>query len=149
MIRAPWRCWSRCWPRRIRASASRRRWDSVASADPKQPQAEDTPADTTAADDPGLRRNYVRAHSRQLVRAISAHFDYPELARQRGWAGKVLVAVLIGALGEIAGLEVVKSSGYALLDQSALSTLQSIKRLPPPPRPTRLILPIQFTLEES
>lgn len=128
-------------------------------ATPEEPvaQAPEPPEETASAqepqeppeDDPGLRRNYVRAHSRQLVRAISANFDYPEMARQRGWAGKVLVAVLIGVGGEITGLEVVKSSGYALLDQSALTTLQAIKRLPAPPRPTRLILPIMFQLNES
>ncbi|MDT8448226.1 MAG: energy transducer TonB [bacterium] len=112
-----------------------------AEAQPEQPEKD------PEQEQRGLRRNYVKAHGRHLAQAIRAHFDYPELARSRGWSGKVLVAVLIGTNGTVRSIELVRSSGFELLDHSALKTLRAIKQLPAPPKETRLILPISFKLQ--
>ncbi len=45
--------------------------------------------------------------------------EYPRRARMRGWEGRVVLAVLVGADGRPARVEVAESSGYAILDRAA------------------------------
>lgn len=44
---------------------------------------------------------------------------YPQLARERGWEGVVVLAVQVGAGGEALSVGIAKSSGHGLLDASA------------------------------
>ncbi|MEQ1794164.1 MAG: TonB family protein [Nitrospira sp.] len=48
---------------------------------------------------------------------------YPRLARTQGWEGKVVVRATIGNDGHLLGAVVTESSGYASLDQDALSLM--------------------------
>jgi protein TonB len=46
--------------------------------------------------------------------------DYPEMARAAGIEGKVIVAMVVDTLGNVASAEVFATSGSALLDRAAL-----------------------------
>lgn len=60
---------------------------------------------------------------------LARYFDYPYVARLRGWEGTVLLAFNIEANGRLEGIHVARSSGYAVLDDSALSALRKVERL--------------------
>lgn len=48
---------------------------------------------------------------------------YPKLALKRRWQGQALVQALVNELGETERVELVESTGYRLLDQSALKAV--------------------------
>ncbi len=51
--------------------------------------------------------------------------SYPEIARRNGWEGRVLVRVEVSADGRPISTAIAKSSGYGVLDQSALRAVKS------------------------
>jgi protein TonB len=48
---------------------------------------------------------------------------YPKQAERNGWAGTVLLNLLINAKGEVEKVGIAKSSGYKLLDQQACQSV--------------------------
>lgn len=52
---------------------------------------------------------------------------YPEMARIRGYEGIVLIAAEILPTGHVGSVKISKSSGYAVLDQSALEAVKPWK----------------------
>ena len=60
---------------------------------------------------------------------LARYFDYPYVARLRGWEGRVLLAFNIETDGRLKSIHVVRSSGFAVLDDSALSALRKVERL--------------------
>ncbi len=61
-----------------------------------------------------------------LTQDINRHFKYPRLARQRNWEGTVLLDLQIEIDGRISHITLAQSSGYALLDNNAIATLNRI-----------------------
>jgi TonB family protein len=56
--------------------------------------------------------------------------SYPEEAREKGMEGEVLLRVEVLANGRVGQIEVRRSSGHEILDQSALSTVKQWKFIP-------------------
>jgi TonB family protein len=56
--------------------------------------------------------------------------EYPPDARQEGYEGKVLLKVEVLPNGRVGTIEVEKSSGYAVLDRSALTGVKKWKFIP-------------------
>lgn len=77
---------------------------------------------------------------------------YPELAREQGYEGVVLVAAEILADGRVGKALVSKSSGYAILDQSAVKAVKKWKFEPAKkagvPCKTWAELPIKFVIDD-
>lgn len=48
---------------------------------------------------------------------------YPRVARRRGWEGTVYLSALLDTEGTVLTVEIVKSSGYAVLDEAALEAV--------------------------
>jgi protein TonB len=78
---------------------------------------------------------------------------YPETARQRGYEGVVLVAVEILTDGRVGKAVVSQSSGYAILDHTAVAAVRDWKFVPAQksgvPYKTWAELPIKFVIHES
>jgi TonB family protein len=55
---------------------------------------------------------------------------YPQEARDRGYQGEVLLRVEVLSNGRVGQIEVKRSSGYEMLDHSALSTVKQWKFIP-------------------
>ena len=74
---------------------------------------------------------------------------YPPLARQRGQEGVVLLKINVRPDGSPAGVTVERSSGFPLLDQSALATVRKWRFAPLEQGESRreFLLPIEFRLE--
>jgi protein TonB len=68
-----------------------------------------------------------QAHIRALLLAdLARHFDYPLVARARGWQGTVLLGLRVESDGRLDQVHIENSSGYAVLDRSALNSLSRL-----------------------
>jgi len=77
---------------------------------------------------------------------------YPEIARRRGYEGTVRLEVEVSAGGGVEKVRVRKSSGYEVLDRSALETVRDWRFIPARfggiPVKSTVIIPITFKLKE-
>lgn len=65
----------------------------------------------------------------QLQTRLSRYLVYPPLARQRGWEGTVLLGLRVESDGHLDKIRIEHSSGYAVLDHSALNSLNRLGQL--------------------
>ncbi|WP_051382813.1 energy transducer TonB [Gloeobacter kilaueensis] len=77
--------------------------------------------------------------------------DYPEIAQQNNWEGKVIVKAYINADGSVGEVQVVRSSGHAELDQAAIEAVKRT-RFEPAHRGEEAVaawvrVPITFSLQ--
>jgi protein TonB len=85
-----------------------------------------------------------------IHRDLARFFEYPRLARRRGWEGEVRLSFRVSVSGAITAIRVSRSSGYPILDRAAVAALQQIPHIRPAPRaPAELELPITYRLTES
>jgi TonB family protein len=66
----------------------------------------------------------------QLHGALDRRFIYPPLARRHGWEGTVQIGLHLDMHGQLGALRVVRSSGYAILDDDAIKTLKRVGSIP-------------------
>lgn len=64
----------------------------------------------------------------QQINNIQPH--YPRRARELGFEGMVVVQVKVSKLGKTAGMKILSSSGYSLLDNAALDALSEWSFMP-------------------
>ncbi len=102
-----------------------------------------TTAGTAAASSPAQVRNIEaseptdseqRSHAHnallgEIRTRLSQHLRYPPLAHHRGWQGEVLLGFAVGFDGRLSHIRVARSSGYDVLDKSALDSLQRVGQL--------------------
>ncbi len=76
---------------------------------------------------------------------------YPATAREQGWQGTALLKVLVLKNGTVGSLEILRSSGYAVLDRSALKAVKEWKFIPAhkdgQPIDLGVEIPVTFRLE--
>jgi len=89
----------------------------------------------------------------KLIKKLKANFSYPKLAQRKNWQGKVILSLRITSLGEIANIQLATSSGYNVLDNAAIASLQKVKNLPNISlwfnKGINLQIPVIYTLTES
>lgn len=67
----------------------------------------------------------ARAEVEARLRAhLARHFIYPEVARQRGWEGEVVVRLRLIPPATVEHIQVARSSGYYVIDQAAIRALE-------------------------
>lgn len=88
---------------------------------------------TAADDEPSAKATYAEPPAsapmslQALLTARLAHFfEYPRLARQRGWQGQVVLRVHITGDGRLRDIRVGETSGFAVLDRSATQSLAQV-----------------------
>lgn len=78
---------------------------------------------------------------------------YPRTARRKGWEGTVFLKVLVNPNGTPEKIVVAKSSGYPMLDDSAMETVRKWKFSPAGTGLLKfaswITIPVQFTLIED
>lgn len=104
-------------------------WSLAASevtAEPARAAPEATPASASAATAgrAGVSADDLRQYRVALAIAARRFKRYPPVARERGWEGRVEVAVSVSAWQPAPGVSLVRSSGRAELDEQALSMLE-------------------------
>ncbi len=78
---------------------------------------------------------------------ILRNISYPDEARRKDWQGTVILSFIIKADGSVRAFKIMQSSGYRLLDRSAMETVRIAEPFPAPPGEAQLILPISYRLE--
>lgn len=89
-----------------------------------------------------------------LKTMFSKYFSYPELARRRGLSGDVTIGFHVAVSGQLHNIHIVKSSGYGLLDRSAVKTLKKINAIKMPAstldwQGADMLLPVSYQLKEG
>ncbi len=120
--------------------------------DGHQTRAGPAAASRAAGERGGMGGDAYRRVQTALRRALLPRFDYPMLARRRGWEGRVRVSVLVEPDGDLKNIRVVESCGYRVLDEAALDDLREVGRLPEvntwlEGREISVILPIHYRLK--
>jgi TonB family protein len=96
---------------------------------PAKPQAAPD-GDTEATDVAARDQESLRARVRSLLLdEFARRLTYPPLALQRGWNGRVVLSVTVDSRGILKHVHLAQSSGYEILDQSALTTMQQVQRI--------------------
>ncbi len=102
----------------------------------------------------GASADDLRQYRVALAIAARRFKRYPLVARERGWEGRVEVAVNVSAWQPNPRLSLIRSSGRALLDEQALSMIEQAAAATTLPeslrgRDFRVLLPIEFTLTDE
>lgn len=77
-------------------------------------------------DDQAATRAYLRS---RLLANLADYFHYPAAARRNGWEGTVWLGLRVEPDGQFDRIRLERSSGYAVLDNSALNSLKRINNL--------------------
>lgn len=119
------------------------------------PQAEDRVETTEAEDDTsGKSKPDSIADSTMAIPRQEGNPNppYPEVARRRGYEGQVKLKVEVLASGGVGSIIVQESSGYEILDRSALKTVQDWRFIPARfggiPVKSTVIVPVTFHLKD-
>jgi len=104
---------------------------------------EEVVADLPSVENLAILKDVYREKVRNI---ISSNKKYPVKARRRDMQGSVTVAFNVESDGLISNGVVVVTSGFNLLDKSALQILAKSSPLPEPPEAMDFILPISFRL---
>lgn len=112
------------------------------------------PASLPASADAGLSVDGVRRYRLSLAAQARRFKRYPAQALASGWAGTAEIRLEIGSDGQPKSVEVLHSSGYAVLDRSALTMIEAGAQRTPVPAELRgkafsVVLPVVFDLTES
>jgi protein TonB len=92
------------------------------------------------------QERYLREHFLYIKERILNQIVYPNLARRMGWHGKVLTSFVIHMDGTVSDIKILSSSGFKVLDENAVATIQDVSPFPKPPITARIIIPISYRL---
>jgi len=81
-----------------------------------------TQPETAAASGDALRNQLLG----ELQTRLARYLTYPPLARERGWQGTVLLGLHVESNGRLGNVRLERSSGYAVLDRSALNSVNRL-----------------------
>jgi protein TonB len=93
------------------------------------------------------RSRYLAEHFAYIREIILKQVTYPGRARREGWSGKVRLSFVIQEDGSVTDIRVLVSSGYEILDQSAVEAVRRAAPLPRPPVRAELRMPVVYRLE--
>jgi periplasmic protein TonB len=107
---------------------------SIGNDEPLQlPQEEaETTAFDTAATGPASNKPALPSvfEAAQPEYSKNPPISYPKRARQRGYEGTVLLEVMVNRNGKVADLRILASSGYSILDSSAVNSVKTWSFIP-------------------
>jgi TonB family protein len=92
------------------------------------------------------RAKYLKANFLYIRELINKKVSYPIEARQKEWEGKVKLAFIILTDGSVRGIQLMQSSGYSILDKSAVEAVKNASPFPKPPAEAQIVIPIVYKL---
>lgn len=93
------------------------------------------------------KKRYLKEHFVYIRDSVMQKVSYPPMARKMGWQGTVTLKFVVEEDGKVSQVHVEKSSGFQLLDRSAVESVKSAAPFPKPPVAAELVMPINYTLE--
>ncbi len=94
----------------------------------------------------GSSAGYLKGNYEYIKKRVRQYLVYNPQAKRMGIQGMVTVSFTIQQDGRVRDVAVSKSSGYSLLDESAIEAVRSAAPFAAPPEPARVIMPVQFSL---
>lgn len=91
------------------------------------------------------RETQIKNYSNAIQEKIISSAYYPDDARELGWEGTVRLSLVLASDGRLKDARVLQSSGYSMLDEAALETVN--EQSPFPPFPQQLILDEELRIE--
>ncbi|MCF8024985.1 MAG: energy transducer TonB [Desulfobacteraceae bacterium] len=91
----------------------------------------EAPVEKQLGEDPG-RQEQKADYFKRVRAAIEKKKQYPAFARRRQLEGKVAISFDIAGDGSISHISVIKSSGFSMLDEAALSAVRGAAPFDPP-----------------
>ena len=88
---------------------------------------------TTAPPRPRPSAAQVASWHRRIALQVERHKGYPAAARERHETGTAQIAFMLDRNGKVLATRVVRSSGFAALDQETIDTVRRAQPFPPPP----------------
>lgn len=115
------------------------------------PHAASSGSQTHGAHELSSEARYRRVRA-ALHHALLPVFEYPRVARRRGWEGRVKVGLFVEASGELSHIHLVESSGYSLLDTEAVKNVTSLRNVPAVTQwldssGMEIVLPVSYRLD--
>lgn len=89
---------------------------------------------------------YVKLNFSYIRDIIQKNIAYPHIARKKGLEGKVVVSFIVCADGEAQDITITESSGFEILDRSAVEAVRKASPFPKPPVKAALIIPVVYKL---
>ena len=105
-----------------KAETKEKRDDPPVSKQPPQPKTLPTQAASSSAQSRAMIRRLIQS---ELVR----YFQYPRLARRRGWEGQVLLEFTVSPNGNLSNIRIKDGSRFGVLNRSAVETMSKIGQL--------------------
>ena len=93
-----------------------------------------------------MQQRYLKENFAYIRDLITKQLVYPPMARRMNWSGKAMVSFTIIEDGSVHTIRVIQSSGYPLLDKSALDTVRQAAPFPKPPARAEIVVPINFKM---
>lgn len=93
-----------------------------------------------------VQQHYLQEHVVSIRHLIIKQLVYPSMARRMNWEGRVVVAFTIAEDGAAHGIRVVESSGYSVLDKSAVAAVRSAASFPKPQVRSEIAVPVNFRM---
>jgi periplasmic protein TonB len=93
-----------------------------------------------------VQQRYLKENFTYIRDLITKQLVYPPMARRMNWSGKAMVSFIIVEDGSVHSVRVIQSSGYPLLDKSALETVRQAAPFPKPPTRAEIVVPINFKM---
>jgi periplasmic protein TonB len=93
-----------------------------------------------------VQQRYLKENFAYIRDVITKQLVYPPMARRMNWSGKAMVSFTIVEDGSVHTVRVIQSSGYPLLDKSALETVKQAAPFPKPPTRAEIVVPINFKM---
>src|SRR5687767_3877030 len=92
--------------------------------------------------DPGWKR--------KVGQLISANYSYPRSAQLRGEQGEAKIKIAISGTGKVLSVNLIQSSGSAILDREAVRIPTKVSSYPAPPggANTEIVFPISWRIHD-
>jgi periplasmic protein TonB len=92
------------------------------------------------------KMKYLKEHFAYIRDKILRNVSYPPVALRMGWQGKTAVSFIICSDGSVKRVEISKSSGFKVLDENAVDTVQNSAPFPRPPIEAQITVPITYRM---
>lgn len=92
------------------------------------------------------KMRYLKTNFVYIRDLIMKNIFYPYEARRMGWEGKVTVSFVVAKNGYVDSIKIIDSSGFEVLDKSAVETIRRVHPFPKPPVEALIVLPIVYRL---
>ena len=129
----------------VEKSKDGKKMPTFRAAEPDPPQA------TAPPGDPAATNPETDAYILSVLKIINQRKVYPAEALDRGEEGRVMVAVSVGADGQVLDVRIEETCPFARLNHAALQTVSQIKSFPPLPKgvagPIHLHIPLVYRVE--